>query len=474
MATARVVRALALLTLGSTIAAEGARAQESHPVEESPPPAPDGPPQRDLETLVALAEAHYPALEARAAALRAAEAQRLEARLSPFFAGWRADVSLTIAPEARGTPIFTDDDQLPLGNRWRPVYAAMAEGVVPLWTFGRLGAARDAADAGVRAAELRLRQQRAQLRYDVRQAYFGLQLALDVAQMIDEGQGQLRRAIARLDELLAEDDPAASPFDRYRLAAAAAEVEARGSEAERLERASLAALRALTGLDAIAAPLCPMEPLELTAAELPAFLAEAGEHRPEVGLLEAAERARQAGVEAALGDLTPDLALAFRAGLTRAPGITDIENPFIQDAGNRPVLAAALVARWSLDVPGRTARLRRARAQLDEARASIEEATLGLRLEVELAHGAYEDAQRREAAWKEARRQTRRWFIASAQGYDVGATEPKDLVDALRAYFTARFSHVAAVREVNTAVAALERAVGRPLVSEGGWEPPCE
>ncbi|MEM1413675.1 MAG: TolC family protein [Myxococcota bacterium] len=436
--------------------------------------APAEPPLRDLRTLVAAAETHYPALAQREAMVRAAEARRLEARISPFFASWRTDFGLTFAPEASGTPIFTEDSQLPLGNRFRPVYSVLAEGVVPLWTFGRLEAARDAADAGVRAAELDIARRRAQLRYDVRRAYFGLQLALDIEQMIGEGRGQLRRAIAVLDEALMNDEPDANPFDRYRLAAAAAEVDARGSEAQRLRRASEAVLRTLTGFEGIAPPLCPMEPIALEEADLPAFLADATTQRPEVGMLEAAEDARRAAVDNAVGTLSPDLAVVVRAGISRAYGITDVENPFVQDPGNRPQLAAALLMRWSLDVGGNTARLRRARAELEGTRAQVAEATLGLRLEVELAYEAYQDASRREAAWQEARRETRRWFIASAQGYDVGATEPKDLVDALRAYFEARFNHVEAVRAVNTAVAELERVVGRPLLPEDGWEPPCE
>ncbi|MAC29460.1 MAG: hypothetical protein CMH59_23760, partial [Myxococcales bacterium] len=86
----------------------------------------------------------------------------------------------------------------------------------------------------------------------------------------------------------------------------------------------------------------------------------------------------------------------------------------------------------------------------------------------------YQDALRREEAWQRGRRQGRAWFVSAAQAYDLGTLEPKDLIDALKAYFTARFSHLQAVRDVNTAAAELERVTGEALLPADGWEPPCE
>jgi outer membrane protein TolC len=85
-----------------------------------------------------------------------------------------------------------------------------------------------------------------------------------------------------------------------------------------------------------------------------------------------------------------------------------------------------------------------------------------------------EDARRREEAWSDGERQTRSWFVAAAQAYQIGTIGPKELVDAVKAYFTARFNHLEAIRAYNTSLAELERAIGSPLLSSDAWAQRCE
>lgn len=220
----------------------------------------------DLDSLVSAAEHNYPALDSQRARLRAAQARLREARLSPFFQ-FEAEGGFTVAPRAEGTPVFSDQDQLPLSNGWSPVVELGVQGVIPLFTGGKLRNLRRAARAGVRVEELSIAERRAQLRYDVRRAYFSLQLALDIEQMISEGLPKLERAVERLEELLEEEDAEADvdPMDRFRLATALAEVQAGASEAQQLREGATSALRALTGLDEIRVRECPMEPVQVDA-----------------------------------------------------------------------------------------------------------------------------------------------------------------------------------------------------------------
>ncbi|MCB9602374.1 MAG: TolC family protein [Sandaracinus sp.] len=451
------MKAAGLATLLCLVALVPARAQD------------DAPPT-DLATLLERAEARYPALRANEAAIRAARARLDEARFSPFFQ-IDAQGGLTIAPRAEGTPIFSNQDQLPLDNGWAPVAEIGVRGAIPLYTFGKLRNAWRAGRAGIRAAELDAERSRARLRYDVRRAYFALQLALDIRQMIREGRGQLDRAVRKLDELIAEGDPDVNPMDRFRLRAALAEVDARSSQAERLEASSRAALETLTGETNVRIPDCPIAPVVLDDAAL----SEADSTtRPELGMLEAAIEARRAAVEIQRGSYGPDVGLGFTAGISWGPGITDQENPFVSDPANRPSLGAGLVMRWSLDFVGQTYRVRRARAQLEETQARGDEARLGLQLEVDLSREALRDAMRREEAWGRGERDTRAWLVSAAQAYDIGAAEPKDLVDALKAYFEARFSHLQAVHDVNVAAAELSRVTGGGVSPTEGWEAPCD
>jgi outer membrane protein TolC len=214
-------------------------------------------PLMDLAALTRAAERSYPGMRAADARIRAAQAQLDEIWVSPFFQG-QVTAGFTFAPEQRGSPIFSPDSQVPVENPWQPVLQFGIEGVIPLWTFGKLGAAREAGRAGVRAAEADRQRVRQQLLSDVRRAYFALQLALDLQQMLHETLPRIEGALEQLEDRIARGDPEVDDSDRYRLAAALAEVQGRAAQVTHLEASSRAALRLLTGVRRFRVPECPI------------------------------------------------------------------------------------------------------------------------------------------------------------------------------------------------------------------------
>ncbi len=445
----------------------------------SPTPAPattEAPPESPVTTLPALthdAERRYPGLRAARHAVAAAEARLGEATVSPYFQ-FTLTGSVTLAPQAHGSPIFSPDSQLPLGNTWSPILRAGIQGAIPLWTFGKISSARDAAHAGVRAADYGVDQARAGLRYDVRRAYYGLEMSLDIEQMIGEGREKLESAIHRLDDRIAAGDPDVNQMDRWRLSSTLAEVDARQSQAEQLEATSRDALGHLTGHHTIHVPDCPLEPLDFHLRSRSEYEADAVTHRPESRMLNAAIAAREAALTATRAGFWPDMALVGEISDSWGPGITNQTNPFVIDPANYTSLGAAIVARWSLDFWGDAYRTGRATAQLSQIRSQAAEARLGIRTEVDAIYHQVEDANRRVAAWGRGYHDTRSWFVAAAEAYQVGTLEPKDLVDAIRAYFTARYNHVQAILDYDTALAALAQATGTSLLPEGQWGGSCQ
>ncbi|MCB9591192.1 MAG: TolC family protein [Sandaracinaceae bacterium] len=432
---------------------------------------PAEPPVMNLEAMERAAERSWPGIRAARARMRAAQAQLDEAWVSPFFQS-TVTAGVSLAPEVRGSPIFSPDPQLPVSNPWQPVLGFSIEGAVPLWTFGKLPAARDAARAGIRAAEADRTRVRNQLRYDVRRAYFSVQLALDLQQMLDEALPQIRQQAARLEEQLADGDDEVTELDQYRMEAALAEIEAREADVERLLSTTRAALTVLTGVSDYRIPECPIEAVEVELRPRSYYTRRATRDRPEVRMLEAAVRARQAGLDFAEAGYFPDLALVYRFGTTYAPGITDQTNPFVIDQANYTSVSAGLVLRWSLDLWGNAYRVDRANAELTDTMERSREAHRGIELEVTDAYESARAAQRQVQSWERGRRAARRWFIAAGQGREVGVVETRELVDAARNYLTARYSHLSAIHAYNTALANLERTSGGRVTE--AWEPPCE
>lgn len=431
----------------------------------------DRAPVYDLAKLVSHAERGYPGMRAAEARIRAARAQLDEVWVSPYFQSV-VTAGFTLAPEASGSPIFSPDAQVPLRNPWQPVVGLNFEGAIPLWTFGKLPAAREAARAGVRASEGDRARVRAQLLYDVRRAYFALQLALDVQQMLREGIPQIERAIERTEERLAEGDPDVDETDLFRLRAALAEVLARRAQAVHAERSAHAALRILTGLRDFRVPDCPLAVVETELRPLRAYVESALAERPEVRMLEAAQRAREASLDVARAGFWPDIALTYRFAISYAPGITDQTNPFVIDPANYMNIGAGLALRWSLDFWGNAYRVDREAALLDDVRERFEEARRAMELEVTDAYEAVLEARTREQEYGRGMREARAWLITALQAIEVGTGEANDLVDAARSYFTARYQHLQAIHDVDTALANLERVSATPVART--WEPPCD
>lgn len=427
----------------------------------------DEPGVMDLPALTQAAERHSHNVAAARHAIAAAEAKLSEARISPFFQ-FRSTAGFAMVPGAEGTPGYRADSINQLDREFGPALQATIEGAVPLWTFGKIQAAKDAARAGVRAAQHARDDAHADVIFDTRRAYYALQLALDTLQMISEGEPKLEKALTQFDTRLAENDPDTDAMDRFRLATALAEVKARRSEATRLGDSARAALEVLTGIAPVRVPDCPLTALEHTPKPPPWYREQALRHRPELSMLSAAAAARRADVDLNGAKYYPDLALTMELGAEYIPGRTMYEyyNPLL--------LGAGIVARWNLDFWGQSFRKRNAEEKLLETQEQSTLAREGVELEVSTEYAALVDARERTNAWDEGRDEARRWFVTAAQGYEVGIVKPKELVDSLGAYFKARFAHLTAIHDQNVSLARMERAVGMPLVPRAAWAQGCE
>ncbi len=427
-----------------------------------------------LDEYTAAAIQHYPSLRAAKADIAVAHARLNEAKLSPFFQ-FRGNVSFFVRPGAQGTPVFSPDSQLPLSNRWGPGVELGAEGGIPIYTFGKYRAGKTAARAGIKAAEEERAATLNQVIYDVRRAYFGTQLSLDLQSMVSEGKGKLTTAVNKLEARLNADDPRVKQTDYWRLLSTLSEIESRESEALRLEASARAALEILSGIRPAIVPECRLEPVQSEVLALSEHLDRALANRPEVEQLKAAKSARDANLVVKRAGYLPDIILALAATFATTPIVTDINNPFIIDRGNFRGAFAGLVARWELDFAGTNARVKAAKAEIESLKAKTEEAHKGIELEVTAIFEHLQDAKRRMNSWARAERETRKWFVSAGQGYEVGTMSAKDLEDSIEGYFTARSKHLIAIAEYNLAIAGLEQATGMPLVEPAGWRPPgCE
>ncbi len=413
-----------------------------------------------LEQLEGRAVESYPEVRAARAKVARLEAELSEIRWRPF-SNIRVQGLVAPTPERRGDALASAQDDLSFTGEMGVLVRAELDLSIPIYTFGRHTAQRDAARERVEVGRADLELTRSQVREKVVRAYFALQLAENSRSLLKEGQGYIVRAQEFIDRSLEEDDGVVTESDRLRVEVLAAEVEARLSDARRAVALAKAALKVPAGLDEddeIATP--PLEPTPFELDELERYRARAEAQRPEVKAAKALVRAEELQVKAERARYLPALTVDGYLDYAYSNVIDDQLNPFVNDPGNYFHFGIGLSLRWDLDFATDWARVNQAEARLEGAKARAEQANLEVAHRVERAYIDVAAYQKLVSARRRGRRASRGWLFSVMQGIDLGVLEPPELVDALRAYFEQSFLYYEAVARHEIALGELRIASG--------------
>ncbi|HTM20555.1 MAG TPA: TolC family protein, partial [Kofleriaceae bacterium] len=224
------------------------------------PPAAAAPRKLTLAEAIARAEAN-PAARAARESRRTAEGKLAEARGARWprgqLTGWVAPSPTIDCVDADCTRTDPTDVTINIGGVFG---GAKLELFQPLYTFGKIDAAIDAAGNGVRYSQALADGVAADMAEQTARAYFGVQLARELVWMLEDGSEQVAKGKVTLEQRLAKGDPDVTVQDRARLETLEAEVNARLAEAREAEETALAGLRALVG-DPEAVPASdPLDP----------------------------------------------------------------------------------------------------------------------------------------------------------------------------------------------------------------------
>ena len=470
----------AQVAIEATRAAEGGAAVAATPGEASPglDAAPDEAGGLRLEDLLRLAENH-PLVEAARADGDAARARLDLARWAPY-SNWSLRGLFTFVP-----PAGTWDEEwraIEEGGRdrdyqwehsildWGPWVRFDLSGGVPLWTFGKITGAWEAAEAGVRAADVGVERARDEVAWQVRRAYLTLLLARDILYLIEDGRGYIEDAREETRKRIEAGAGGGSMLDLYKIDALAAEVDARELQARRLERLSLAGLAALTGVgDGAAIADVPILPFDLRPAPRADYIERARRERADLRMLDAGIAAQRAKVEIERARYYPDILFTGSANYAYSSATVDQHHAWIQDPFNGYGVGGALVVEYPLDFVADAARVEEAEATLRRLEEQREALWQAAEMEVVDAYESLEEARGRTEAYDRGRVAAERWLIAMLQGMTLGLHEASDLTDALMAFFQNQLNYLNAVYDLDVAWARLALATGSNLLENIGF-----
>jgi outer membrane protein TolC len=419
----------------------------------------------DLPRILALADRNHPNILLARAKLAEVRAQLYEAYFAPF-SQFKLTGGVGLAPTVRGNNVFSPNTDVSLTSSLGVAWRVGIDGVLPLWTFGKITNLWQAAQANVKVNQASVEKERDAVRLDVRRAYFGLQLARDSEALLKDVRTDLDKALKTLEKSVEREE--GDPIDLLKLQTYAAELEAREAEVQRYVTIARAGLRFFAGVADLDIPDLPLRPPKHMLGHITRYLTAARLYRPEIGMARAGLEARTAQVHLARAQLFPDVGIGLSLGFSAAPEVANQINPFVNDPGNYFHYGFALVMQWKLDFLPQGAKIRFAEAQLDQVRAQERLALGGVGVEVETVYAEVIDWKRRVDTYTKAVSYAKKWLVMIQQGIDVGTAEEKDILEPSKAYATNRFSLLNATMELDMAMSRLAKATGWDAIAPDG------
>ena len=415
----------------------------------------------DLDTAEGLAAQGSDEVAIRQAELAAARADEALARALRIVPSASATVVVGPAPEARGNILDSPNSNRGLIGL-RPFGRVDVQVVQPLFTFGRLDAASDAAAAGVKAREGLVQDAASQVQLRVVQLFWGVSLAKRLLAVAGDVDKALDEADRRVAKSLAAADGEVTLSDKYKLDLFRGLVRLRKVDAERGLTLARVGLAASIG---IAPEKLVLRETPLDAAEGPppdhaAALAAAERRRPDLAALDQAIAARDAEVRAEEAAAKPQLFLAGAFSYAYAPN-RDIQlNPWVHDDFNLLSLGAVLGIRQDLSFPMLSARASKARAE----KAALERQRAGLarlvQVQVEGALADLEAARSKLAAARATLGAGKALFRSAGLDFGAGLIEARNLIESYGLFVESQVGAAQATYDLLVAAARLDQVTG--------------
>lgn len=351
---------------------------------------------------------------------------------------------------------------------------AEAQGVLPIYTFGKLDALEALGAKGVEVGVALKERAEAEAEFQVTEAYWGYQLARQGRKSLAETLKRLNDAGATIDRLRKSESDQVTQMDVYKLEFFQKQVLARLGLLDSGELFAIAALKLLTATDSatkleVAEEDFP-EPTG-TPPPIDAWIVEAQLKRPEVRAITAGIGAREQEVILRERMFLPDFALAGFARFVYTTSATPQISPFAYDPYNDRSAGVALIARYTWDFPIKAAQLEQSRAELEKLEHERDLLMGGIRLEVQKAWGELSDALTRAVAQGDAEKSARRWATSAFAAFDLGTSDTRETVESFTALAQASSEKYRAWYDVQVALRALQKAVGGAPI--GLAEPPA-
>lgn len=336
----------------------------------------------------------------------------------------------------------------------------------PIFTFGKLSHAVEAAHFGVEADRANLEKSQEEVRLQVRQLYWALVLANELLAVVEEGRNEINKAENKVEEKLDEGSDEVTQNDLFKVQIYKYEVEKRHREALDKIELTKSALRTALGLtdDAeLEISTEYLDPLEINLDSLSVYIDIALQNRPDLKQLRAGVNARQALIGVSKSDYYPQFFLGGQLKYNFAKERFDPNNPFLYNPTNYFRPGVVIGANMNLNFWQTRDKVRIAQAEYLKLTRQQQEALNGVKLEVQKIYLGLKQSETNMSESSKALRASENWLRSESMSYDLGVGEVKNLIDAYQANSAMQAEHFENIFNYNVNIARLSKAIGRDL-----------
>lgn len=332
----------------------------------------------------------------------------------------------------------------------------------PIYTFGKIAGYKTAAEGGIKVSEAELEKKRSEIIFKTKEIYWSLAMLRDLRTLANEIKDELEKAIKRTEEDLKKELPSADELTLYKLKTYYGEVLRNLNEIDKNEAIIIEALKFMTGLSPNAKLDVMTETLKYEDIYMQPddLISKAFMFRPEMTQIKEGLKAREALIDVEKSNLYPQVFFLVRGSVAKATNRDDIDNPYIYDPLNEPMLAAVVGLKLSLDFGITKGKIREAEIEHQKVIEKKKLAESGIPVQIRKAYYELQEASKSAKNMEEAYSNAKKWLVIADANIDMGIGETKDLTDAVLAYTMTRVNHLKALYNQKIAVANLMQASG--------------
>ena len=418
----------------------------------------------DLPTVLALVASRSDEVAIKQADVLGAQADVALARALGVIPLATATVLTGPAPGARGNIVSAPgfDNRNPF-TRLGPFGRIDINVIQPIFTFGQITDAREAAAAGVHARGLLVMDTLRQVQERVVQLYWGIVLARRFLSIAADVEDALKQVDQKIQESLDKGTGDVIQADKFRVQVFRGDLLQKKADAQKALKLARLALSGTLALDEAALVLKEdvlPSALELTKASPAQVMGVALQKRPDLRALSDAITAREALVRQKEAARLPTV---FLVGTFTYAGSTnrDIQhNPWVHDDFNQLSGGVGLGLRENLAFPTMNAELEKARAELQGLRRQREGLSRLVRVEAESGVAELTAAEDRFTAAHGSVMAGRGWFRSSGISFNLGVTDAKALLEAYTGFVQTQVNESQSRFDVLLAKAHLDTLMG--------------